>query len=117
MAHTSITGTRRVECAAIVYIANRRIDPQNAIVAQKDKTLSELEVHTRLLLLSLKLRKVPEDADNHAAHSANPRSKEPPQGVRFALISSGDPRTFLPKVRSCISVNITLQGQDYRKTN
>ena len=67
----------------------------------KDSQLSLLEVHIRMLLLACKLRKVPEDVEDPAAHAAKPRSRDPPTGVKLSVSIAGESHPFAAKV-SCI---------------
>ena len=71
---------------------------QNAITDLKDSRLKLLELQVRMLLLGSKLRKVPDDVDNAAAHSARPKAQQVPKGVKLSYSMGEETRTFAPKV-------------------
>lgn len=87
-------------------ICKVKVDPsykpflQNGVVALKDGRLKLLELQVRMLLLNAKLRKVPDDVDNPAAHSALLKGKQVPRGVKLSYSMGEETRTFAPKVTS-----------------
>jgi hypothetical protein len=57
-----------------------------------------LELHARLLHITHRLRKGPDDIGNAALHSAAVRSKHPPKGVKLSVITDhGGRREFQAK--------------------
>lgn len=71
---------------------------QNAVAALKDGKLVALELHARMLYLVTKLKKIPDDIEDSEAHSAVPKSRHPPPGVKLSASAAGDGRSFMPKV-------------------
>lgn len=75
----------------------------------RDQPLPRLELYTRLLHVNRRLRKAPEDIENAAMHSAAPRSKQPPKGVKLTISTThGASRDFGAKPGVQITASSSL---------